>query len=99
MVNKITKLNLLDKETQVIYGDNPNAPVWISTVKEICRQIIDNGAPLIHIHLDSWDDMLMPGGLGTTRLIKRAQRIAKATGYQVFVQGSDKYVMKRVVQY
>lgn len=96
---KITKLLLLDKETQVVYGDSPNAPVWVATVKEITRQIIDNGAPLIHIDINSWDDMLMPGEHGSMRLVKRAQRIAKATGYEVFVQGSNKYVMKRVVQY
>ena len=96
---EITKLVLLDKETQVVYGDNPNVSIWIATVKEITRQIIESGASLIHIDINSWDDLLTPGEYGTMRLVRRAQRIAKSTGYKMFVQGSDKYVMKRVIQY
>ena len=90
---------MLDKETQVIYGDKPDDPVWIAIVKEICRQIVEDGAPLIHLEFHSWDDITSQNNQGTTRLMNRAKRIAKQTGYEVFVQGSDKYVMKRVVQY
>ena len=91
----ITRLSLMDKDTMVIYGDGPDATVWISTIDEICRQIVESGAPIIDIELNTFDTTTTKG---MNKLLKRARRIARATGY-IIEQSSDRtYFMRQAIQ-